>query len=97
MFSPQTQDFGFRAVGHVDQFLVPPPITDRPGNAPQNDTVITHLQWPSHSKISQFTINKRLGNKIGVQVWSVRSRMNKITFSEARIQIPSDLSTKYYV
>lgn len=50
MFSPQTQDFGFRAVGHVDQFLVPPPITDRPGNTPQNDTVITHLQWPPHSK-----------------------------------------------
>lgn len=71
MFSPQTQDFGFRAVGHVDQFLVPPPITDRPGNTSQNDTVITHLQGPPHSKISQFTINKRLGNKIGVQVWSV--------------------------
>lgn len=71
MFSPQTQDFGFRAVGHVDQFLIPPPITDCPGNTPQNDTVITDLQWSPHSKISQFTINKRLGNKIGVQVWSV--------------------------
>lgn len=44
MLSPQTQDFGFGAVGHVDQFLVPPAVTDRPGNTPQNDTVITNLQ-----------------------------------------------------
>lgn len=64
MFSPQTQDFGFRAVGHVDQFLVPPPITDRPSNTPQNDTVITDLQWPPHSKAHNSLSIKDLETKL---------------------------------
>ena len=42
--SPQAEHLSLGAVGHVDQFLVPPPVTDGPGHTPKDDAVITHLQ-----------------------------------------------------
>ena len=43
VLSPQTQDLGLGAVGHVDQLLKPPAVMYHACDAPQQQTVVTHL------------------------------------------------------
>ena len=42
--APQTQHLGLGAVGHVDEFLVPPALVHRPDVTAQHHAVVTHLR-----------------------------------------------------
>ena len=42
--APQAQHLGLGAVGHVDEFLVPPALVHRPDVTAQHHAVVTHLR-----------------------------------------------------
>ena len=42
--SPQAEDFGFGAVGHVDDAFEPPAFDDGPADGPQDQTVFAYLK-----------------------------------------------------
>lgn len=42
--APQAQHLGLGAVGHVDEFLVPPALVQRPDVTAQHHAVVTHLR-----------------------------------------------------
>ena len=44
MLAPETQNLCLGTVGHVDELLVPPALTDSTSYTPQDQAVITHLR-----------------------------------------------------
>lgn len=47
---PQTQYFGLRAVGHINELLIPPALIDRANVTAQDNAVITHLHKHTHEE-----------------------------------------------
>jgi len=43
MLAPETENLGLWTIGHVDQLLKPPALTDGSRHTPQDQTVITYL------------------------------------------------------
>ena len=58
VFSPQTQHFGLGTVCHVDEFFIPPPITDGASHTAQDDAVITHFHKQHVARVVWPPVNR---------------------------------------
>jgi len=62
VLAPETENLSLWTVGHIDELLVPPPVTNSTADTAQDEAVITHLHSTS---VLIKSLNKMVDRKIG--------------------------------